>query len=234
LLAITIIDVLTISHLHVRTNFFPTFVGAQKSLYSYDLQNPDFIGLQNEYVNSLTERVLQAQPYIDLLKNEVNVEALPSYALYGNYHISDVITNYDIDAAVSGKSLAVSGTSISSMPLKDFIPKQPIEKSDTIIVNTKKSYNTFGYSITVNQPALFFLRDAHHPYWRAELDGKPIDILPALGHYKAIIVPAGTSDVRFSFEPPGVALSIWGAYGIIFLLIIIVGFETIRTLKKVD
>ncbi len=45
------------------------------------------------------------------------------------------------------------------------------------------------------------LNDAWHPWWRAEVDGRPTDILKANVLFRAVPIGQGTHRVHFAFEP---------------------------------
>jgi hypothetical protein len=45
------------------------------------------------------------------------------------------------------------------------------------------------------------LNDVWHPWWRATVDGKPVEILKANVIFRAVVVPPGRHVVRFSFHP---------------------------------
>ena len=45
------------------------------------------------------------------------------------------------------------------------------------------------------------LNDLWHPWWFAELDGTPADILRANVLFRAVAVPPGAHVVRFAFRP---------------------------------
>jgi hypothetical protein len=44
--------------------------------------------------------------------------------------------------------------------------------------------------------------------WRALVDGRPVPVLRANGKHRAVAIPAGRHDVRFVYEPPGLALGL--------------------------
>lgn len=232
LLAITAIDVLTISHLHVRTGLFGTFAGIQRSHERLDLQNPDQVGLQNMYLNAQATTTLQARTYIDLLKFERDANSLPRQALFTRYHVSPKVTQADLDAAISGESLGVSAGSTGAAKLGGLKASTLGSGAPERIAITQKNYNSVTFSVTTDKPSLLFLRDARHPFWNAEINGRVTEILTALGHYKAVVVPVGTSEVRFWFAPRGIALSIFVAYGAILFLIALVSYQFIRTRKR--
>jgi uncharacterized membrane protein YfhO len=55
--------------------------------------------------------------------------------------------------------------------------------------------------------ALLVLNDVWHPWWRADIDGAPADILKANVLFRAVEVPAGRHRVRFTFHPFAGALA---------------------------
>lgn len=78
-------------------------------------------------------------------------------------------------------------------------------------------------NLTVNadSPATIVVRQSFSPGWRAEIDGKPADILPADVLYQAIVIPAGRHQVTLRYSPDsvpvGAALTAFGALAIIVL-----------------
>jgi hypothetical protein len=77
-----------------------------------------------------------------------------------------------------------------------------------------------------------FIRDARHPYWHAQINGENVEILTALGHYKAIALPEGTSIVHLWFKPFGVSSAIFLAYSYIATLLIILGLKVVKMRKS--
>jgi hypothetical protein len=71
------------------------------------------------------------------------------------------------------------------------------------------SYRNTEIAISVDAPGggILVLNDVWHPWWRATIDGKPADILKANVLFRAVVVPPGRHEVRFSFHPFGGALS---------------------------
>jgi hypothetical protein len=55
--------------------------------------------------------------------------------------------------------------------------------------------------------ALLVLNDVWHPWWRADVDGAPAEILKANVLFRAVEVPAGHHTVRFTFHPFAGALA---------------------------
>jgi hypothetical protein len=64
-------------------------------------------------------------------------------------------------------------------------------------------YANTEVEIAVDAPdgGLLLLNDVWHPWWRATLDGRPVDILRANVIFRAVVLPPGTHNVRFTFAP---------------------------------
>jgi len=78
-----------------------------------------------------------------------------------------------------------------------------------------KSYNSIDISVDAAQPGLVFIRDAWSPGWKASVNGSPSEIFPALGAFKAVVVPTGASEVRLRFSPPFVGAALLGSYALL-------------------
>jgi len=64
-------------------------------------------------------------------------------------------------------------------------------------------YTNTEIDIDVDAPDGGFLvvNDVWHPWWRADADGQPVDILRANVLFRAVQVGPGTHRVHFAFEP---------------------------------
>ena len=60
------------------------------------------------------------------------------------------------------------------------------------------------------------------PFWKAWLDGKPVEIHRVLYHYKGIVVPRGRHQLQLRFSPGFVPISIFTSYLTIAFLGIVV------------
>lgn len=61
--------------------------------------------------------------------------------------------------------------------------------------------------IDATSNAVLVLNDIWHPWWRATLDGKPVEIQKANLLFRGVAVPPGKHTVRFTFHPVGGALA---------------------------
>lgn len=50
-------------------------------------------------------------------------------------------------------------------------------------------------------PGMLILHDTYYPGWKAYVDGRETEILPANAAFRAVAVPAGRHKVRFAYEP---------------------------------
>jgi hypothetical protein len=64
-------------------------------------------------------------------------------------------------------------------------------------------YGNTEIAIAVDAPSggILVLNDVWHPWWRAAVDGRPAEILKANVLFRAVVVPPGRHEVRFSFHP---------------------------------
>jgi hypothetical protein len=64
-------------------------------------------------------------------------------------------------------------------------------------------YANTEVDVSVDAPdgGLLLLNDVWHPWWRATLDGRPVDILRADVIFRAVALPPGAHQVRFTFAP---------------------------------
>ena len=63
------------------------------------------------------------------------------------------------------------------------------------------SHERVALRVLAPSPAWLILKDAHYPGWRATVNGQPQPIARANVLFRAVSVPAGDSEVVFTFEP---------------------------------
>jgi uncharacterized membrane protein YfhO len=51
-------------------------------------------------------------------------------------------------------------------------------------------------------PAILFVSEAHHPWWRARVDGASAEVLRAQMAFMAVRVPPGAHRVELELRPP--------------------------------
>jgi hypothetical protein len=77
---------------------------------------------------------------------------------------------------------------------------------------------------------LVLLTDAYYPGWQAAVDGEPASIYQANGLFRGVMLPAGTHEVVFWFEPHSFAIG--RVISLMAFLGLLVIAATISTLRK--
>lgn len=67
---------------------------------------------------------------------------------------------------------------------------------------------TVSLQVETDEPGLLLLTDAAYPGWQATLDGEPALIYQADGLFRGVMVPAGSHEITFRYEPASLR---WGA-----------------------
>jgi hypothetical protein len=82
-------------------------------------------------------------------------------------------------------------------------PALPAERNEGASSARILRYANTEVDLEVNAPngGFLVLNDAWHPWWRAEVDGRPAEILRANVLFRAVPVSPGTHRVHFAFEP---------------------------------
>jgi hypothetical protein len=125
-----------------------------------------------------------------------NVDALPRVLLATGVRVAD------------SAALIESG----HWPVTDFTREVVLERvPDGVDLRSRGSgrarivaYHHAEVLVEAEAPAgggILVLNDAFHPWWRAEVDGRPTEILRANVIFRAVAVPEGVSQVRFLFRP---------------------------------
>lgn len=88
-------------------------------------------------------------------------------------------------------------------------PLEFLRDVDNFASIAKSSYQVDYYdgdrlqlTISATQPCWVTFVDNWDPNWTAEVNGNPATISLALGSYKVVPLPAGTSDLVFTYKPP--------------------------------
>jgi uncharacterized membrane protein YfhO len=93
-----------------------------------------------------------------------------------------------------------------------------------------ESYDNEELELTVrtDRPALLYLAETFHPYWQAEIDGKPARIYRANLAMRAVFVPAGEHKLMMRYRSlPYERGKLLSLVALIFLAIV-VGWTTYR------
>lgn len=80
-----------------------------------------------------------------------------------------------------------------------------------VVLQEQALVNQYRARVRLERAGVVALKVAHHPLWRAEVDGRPVALLRAAPVFLAARVPAGEHEVRFRFSTP------WWQKGLLFL-----------------
>jgi uncharacterized membrane protein YfhO len=92
--------------------------------------------------------------------------------------------------------------------------------------------DTVAATVTTDGPALFVHTQNWHPYWQAEVDGAPAEVVRADYTLLGVVIPAaGEHRVVFRYRSPRVATGLLVAkstWGLVLLLSLILGVRARR------
>ncbi len=134
-----------------------------------------------------------------------NPRALPRVLLAGNW----VIADFERLLAGAGWPDGWTETTvfIERAPRPAFPPSAG-KTGSARIVSTRNTEVVVEVETPVSTVLVF--NDVWHPWWRASLDGAPVEILKANVLFRGVAVPPGKHVVRFTFEPfRGAAVQLW-------------------------
>jgi len=68
----------------------------------------------------------------------------------------------------------------------------------------------------------------NYPGWRVEAGGRDHELLTADGYFRAAALPAGDWQLRFVYDPPGMAALAWLRRAAFIVMLALLGFELWR------
>jgi hypothetical protein len=128
-----------------------------------------------------------------------NTRVLPRAFLAG-----DTVVEPDPDRAIGlMRSLDLGRTAVINRPL----PRALSPPSGTVRIDRASAGEVVAQVETTGE-ALLVLTDTFYPGWRASVDGRPVSIVQANVLFRGVVVPAGSHEVRFWFDPLSVKLGL--------------------------
>ena len=58
-----------------------------------------------------------------------------------------------------------------------------------------------SFEVTLDQPSLVTFSEVYYPGWKARIDQKPVPVLRANYDFRALVIPAGSHQVDFEYQP---------------------------------
>jgi hypothetical protein len=94
----------------------------------------------------------------------------------------------------------------SSLP-EEWLEVEPASPDDAVHL-AYPSMRRVTIDVRASGPRLLVLHDSWDPGWRAELDGRPVQIVPTSLLSRGVMVPAGEHRVEMAFIPDGTGMGI--------------------------
>jgi hypothetical protein len=82
-------------------------------------------------------------------------------------------------------------------------PALPGNSDDSTVTIRRFRRNSYSVELRAPRPGLIYCSESYFPGWRARVNGRPAEILPANYAFRAIPVPAGPVLVEVFYWPPG-------------------------------
>lgn len=83
--------------------------------------------------------------------------------------------------------------------------------------------NSISFKAETDKPAVLYLSDSYDTGWHASVNGKETSILHANNNFRGVLVPSGTSVVRFWYLPMSVVIgAVVSVCGLVVLLLFII------------
>lgn len=130
--------------------------------------------------------------------------------LYSAPHVflAHTVQTYKNEADFSEKFFSSSFDPASDV----LLPALPIELSTNTATGTAiiTEYKTDTVSVQTQSATtkILVLTDTYYPGWIAKIDNKPTEIIRANWTQRAVLIPAGTHNVTFDYEPQSVRIGI--------------------------
>jgi hypothetical protein len=103
---------------------------------------------------------------------------------------------------VDGRSTEPSD--LSGRPPREWTEGNPSNRVETLTATSDR----LVFRVTSERPGLLLVAGTPYPGWRAEVNGSGQPVWTADLAFRAVPIPAGTSEVRLTFLPPSL---LWGA-----------------------
>jgi hypothetical protein len=119
------------------------------------------------------------------------------------YFLTDSVVPYNTQKEFEDVFFAPTFNTQTTVLLQknDFESISPLSKSINSIKLLSYKPNTVTFQTNTSSKQLLYLSDTYDYGWQANIDGKSTPIYRANYAFRAIVVPAGTHDVIFTYQP---------------------------------
>jgi hypothetical protein len=137
-------------------------------------------------------------------------------------YAAEVVGDYGTILTRLAKGHDIHRSALLEEPLAEPLPQASVLPGTVALIRHFEP-NSVWVEVEAKEKALLVLAEAWYPGWRAEIDGRVCDCLPANLWMRAIPVPAGRHEVRFYFHQnyllPGLLISLASA-GLLLLVLV--------------
>jgi Bacterial membrane protein YfhO len=197
LLLFALVDAATVAHWHVSKFLIGPFLKVEKREVTY------------------SNYLIRVRSYNQFIAQKLDPDTLPQIALFDRIHPrTEASLRGDIQLMTAGdqtqRSLAVDPTAMAYLGSQ--LEPASTTPEGAVAVLLSKDFNQLWIKARVPQPMILFVRSTEFSGWKATVNGKPTQIVRALGAFTAIAIPAGLSDIYFNFYPSWFAAGLAVAY----------------------
>ena len=174
-----------------------------RQLFPVTLENEDFIVFRNDqahpYVSATTRACLDTGPVADSARLALELST----------------RNYTLVHA--------------GAPRAGFEPIPPVKPSAPVVFQnvqlTRENHQHIRIQLTAPQPCIVVISESWYPFWHAEVDSQPAEVLQVDCGLMGVAIPAGAHEIQLQYRPP----AIYAGAGIVSLLGLVVCLAGIFT-----
>jgi hypothetical protein len=204
----------TLGYNPLRLRHFSLATGAGDTVAGYDQHRfaPLFPSYRSPFANLMGLRFIAVPVPIERLDPRMRTNPLPLVARTADSYIyenPDALPRVLITpkAEIIDQDVLVQ---FGNWPGTDLAQVAYIEKTMQALPGEGaggtariRDYRNTAITIETDAPrgGVLLLNDVWHPWWFAKADGRDVPVLRANGAFRAVILPPGTRELRFRFEP---------------------------------
>ncbi len=125
--------------------------------------------------------------------------------------------------------MASSSRDLLASPVIEGVASQTGGAAPEPAIVESESADDIVLRANASQPGFLILADTFYPGWKAEVDGREEEIRPANGAFRAIPLPAGRHEVRFSYDSAAVR---WGWIATLLGFVLAAGIGAVALVRR--
>jgi hypothetical protein len=127
-----------------------------------------------------------------------NLQVMPRAFVVYNYEVvADLVA---LKARLNSQSFDPRSTVLLE-EIPEFESRRNFTTTDPQVTVVSYQPQRVDLQVSTSSPGILVLADTYYPGWTATLDGKPTNVLRANFGMRAVQIPTGNHDIRFSFVP---------------------------------